>query len=196
MDSFGSSGGCGHSGGESLCGGRGGGRIRITIEGDTNIGTKSQIVADGASAPKGSTNLTCCGAGAGGTIILRSVSLAGSGPIGASGGDGNVKGTLVRGGGGGGRIILAIGKNNYGGKIAAFGGSTGGSSANIEPQEANATMESSLRPKRLPTSQTQRQSLPQAATRAATGPSTTLAIKACFPSIPRCSKSVDRRRAQ
>ena len=54
IDSFGSSGGCGHSGSESLCGGRGGGRIRITIEGDTNIGAKSQIVADGASAPQGS----------------------------------------------------------------------------------------------------------------------------------------------
>ena len=71
-------------------GGRGGGRIRMTIEGETTIGAGSQIVANGANAPHGNVNITCCGAGAGGTVILRSISLSGTGPIGASGGDGYV----------------------------------------------------------------------------------------------------------
>ena len=97
----------------------------MTIEGETTIGAGSQIVANGANAPHGNVNITCCGAGAGGTVILRSISLSGTGPIGASGGDGYVDEKLVRGGGGGGRVVLAIGKNNYGGKISAFGGSTG-----------------------------------------------------------------------
>ena len=97
----------------------------MTIEGETTIGAGSQIVANGANAPHGNVNITCCGAGAGGTVILRSISLSGTGPIGASGGDGYVDDKLVRGGGGGGRVVLAIGKNNYGGKISAFGGSTG-----------------------------------------------------------------------
>ena len=176
------------------CGGKGRWRIRTTIEGDTNIGAKSQIVADGASAPKGNTNLTCCGAGAGGTVILRSVSLAGSGPIGASGGDGNVKGTLVRGGGGGWADHPCHREEQLRWENSRFRGFNRGFVCHRAPggqrydgiqSSTEATSTSNPTPIVTP-----------AATRAATAPSTTLAIKACFPSIPRCCKSVDRRRAQ
>jgi hypothetical protein len=125
--SFGASGGCD---GET-CGGRGGGRIRITVL-TADLGDNGAIIADGHDAFDGNPSKVCCGGGAGGTVALDAAFFKGDGPMSASGGAASlINSTNVRGAGGGGRVVLkGIGKSSYGGKISAFGGTTPPSNSN------------------------------------------------------------------
>ncbi|KAJ1434641.1 hypothetical protein B484DRAFT_285126, partial [Ochromonadaceae sp. CCMP2298] len=96
-------------------GGAGGGVLRITCNGTATIdGTLSSNGEDGSAAG---------GGGAGGSIYLSADTIAGSGSITASGGDGDYSGGIAAGGGGsGGRIALIALNFEFSGDFDVMGG--------------------------------------------------------------------------
>ncbi len=109
-------------------GGAGGGALRLTAGGTVQV--DGTIVSDGGrgqedtAAPDGQGT----GGGSGGSIWITAGSLAGSGIVSASGGDGSYEDyyKLWGGGGGGGRIRLDYGtKSAWSGDVKTFGGRGG-----------------------------------------------------------------------
>ena len=104
-------------------GGVGGGAIELVVSGTTTI--NGNLSANAAGLNSNNTGST----GAGGSIWIQTVTLAGTGTIAANGANGTAyPGAPVWGGGGGGRIAFYYTTNTFGGSIQDFGG-TGGSSA-------------------------------------------------------------------
>lgn len=93
------------SGGGQVCGGAGGGMIKIISEGDVEI--DGEITADGRNGTDLSGNRG--GGGSGGSIYLHGSAFSGTGTVTANGGNGSTSG--YSGGGGGGRIALYYSSN-------------------------------------------------------------------------------------
>lgn len=101
------------SSGAGPFGGAGGGALRLVFTGQGKVLTvNGTLSADGL---RGQLN---SGGGAGGSLWLSPVTLAGSGRITANGGMGNG----LAGGGGGGRIFISYNSNQFAGTLAAWGG--------------------------------------------------------------------------
>ncbi len=95
-------------------GGRGGGRVQLTVAHSARI--DGRVSANGMPASVWSS--FCGGGGSGGSIYIEAGTLSGDGSIQANGGGTNGPG----GGGGGGRIALLYTNNYFFGSIAAYGG--------------------------------------------------------------------------
>lgn len=102
-------------GGNSSPGGEGGGAIQLFVGG--------RLIVDGKLSANGMVSMDDNGGGgAGGSIWVQTLALAGSGMITAAGADGELFGG---GGGGGGRIALYAPSNSFTGLLTAAGGLVG-----------------------------------------------------------------------
>lgn len=101
------------SGGSGQCAGTGGGIVHI--EAIMSLENNGIISADGG------VSTVSCGGGSGGSILIETDSLLGSGIIRAVGGNGNGMG----GGGGGGRASVLHRISTYTGLFLAYGGRSG-----------------------------------------------------------------------
>jgi hypothetical protein len=114
--------------GVTILGGAGGGALRLIAGGMVHV--DGVIASDGGrgqmDTPVGDGQGT--GGGSGGSIWITAASLAGSGLVSASGGDGSFDDyyALWGGGGGGGRIRIDYGsKGSWNGEVRSFGGRGG-----------------------------------------------------------------------
>lgn len=112
--------GSGGGGTTGICGGQGGGGIKITAT--TTITNNGWIDADGVPADS-IVGTRSAGAGSGGSIYLIAHDVAGSGTVTANAGDVLGGGNSDGGGGGGGRILVEAYSNSL--TIPAPHGSTG-----------------------------------------------------------------------
>ena len=141
---FGSGGGTGES--DIYTGGAGGGAIYLAVIGTLSI--NGQLTASGS-------NVTCGGAGAGGSLLVRAGMLTGSGTISANGGGSSSYYSIpAGGGGGGGRIALYYQTNNFTGSISASGGGgyRAGANGTVFMQQtsaSNLTLTLAVSPKSL-----------------------------------------------
>lgn len=117
-DRLGSGGGGAEDNARNICGGRGGGRVKINVSGTTTI--NGSITANGANGLVGGH--TGGGGGSGGSVWLTTSVLAGNGSITANGGNGGRRSWGQGGGGGGGRIAIHYTTDNFAGSMTAFGG--------------------------------------------------------------------------
>jgi hypothetical protein len=90
----------------------GGGALSLSVKGILQV--DGVITANGGDA----TN-EWAGGGAGGSVNISALSIAGTGKISADGGSGNLPNG---GGGGGGRVALTVSTNSFSGSISAYGG--------------------------------------------------------------------------
>lgn len=96
------------SGGGHAPGGRGGGRLRMTVAGTVTV--NGSVLCDGGGS------VYPCGGGSGGSVLIDATTLAGAGLIRANGGA-----TDAGGGGGGGRIALVYNSISFSGSTLARG---------------------------------------------------------------------------
>jgi len=123
-DEFGSGGGNDVNVG-TASGGRGGGALRLIVDGSLVI--DGSIVADGLGGSSAEA-----GGGAGGSIRIECGTLGGSGMISARGGSGSGTGSSFGGGGAGGRVAIVTNASTLGeSAIRADGGQSGSDSATL-----------------------------------------------------------------
>lgn len=117
-------------------GGRGGAIIKLICSGTATI---NGTIRSNGKAGTGSDGKVA-GGGSGGSILLQTSSLAGTGIISAKGGDGASGTNCAGGGGAGGRIHIKYGNSTYAGRIDISGG-TGLDNA-IDGQPGTALVQS------------------------------------------------------
>ena len=109
--------------------GRGGGRIKITALGTMTL--NGAVLAQGGDATalndpvRPSEYIQCCGGGSGGTILLSSKEILGTGVVSTMGGNAALvtmpnKDLYLRGAGGGGRVLLNFSNTQPGGDVTSL----------------------------------------------------------------------------
>ena len=134
LGSGGAGGGCS---GEN--GGRGGGAIRIIVDGTLGI--------DGVVSANGGAALTArSGGGSGGSVFVTAGQITGNGLIRANGGAGDIT-SDPGGAGGGGRVALEFGSTTFNGTTEAFGGggAVKGGAGTIYLSKTSAPTETTLK---------------------------------------------------